>query len=70
MELFSKKFEDLVRQIVGKKHITTVATVPLKTTMGLAEVLKNRSDSTIFTVNRDNRNSVGQDILTYVLQGM
>merc|ERR1719320_1122605 len=57
MELFSKRFTRAVETLVKDPSIFILATIPLKHRIQLVERLKTRSDSTVWCLNRDNRNS-------------
>lgn len=51
MELFSRKFENAVRDIFRNKNIQVIATVPLKGKLNIVEQLKQNEDCQLFTVS-------------------
>jgi len=57
MEMFSKKFSQYVIQILNKKNIVVIATVPLRDIRGTTE-MKSREDSDLVTVTMQNRNGI------------
>ena len=69
MELFSKSFEGLVRQVFEKEDCTVIATIPLTKGRPIptVDMLKNRSDCTSFFVTKDNRDSIEDEILSLVM---
>ena len=62
MELFSKRFENLVREIFDKKD-KILATVPVKNVHPLVKELKERQDCFLIEVTLSNRNSLPEKII-------
>ncbi len=62
MELFSKRFENLIREIFDKKD-KILATVPVKNVHPLVKELKERHDCLLIEVNLSNRNSLPEKII-------
>lgn len=51
MELFSKKFENAVRDIFKNKTIQVIATVPMRGKLNIIEQLKQSEDCQLFSVS-------------------
>ena len=65
MELFSKQFENLVKQSMNNESMIVIATVPIKH-INFVEKLKQRQDSKLFTLTRNNRNLTTTYITKYL----
>ena len=64
MENFSSKFQAMVRQIFDSDSKHILATIPVKyDSIGLVKEIVNRSDTEIFEVTKDNRDSLKDIIL-------
>ncbi|KAM6217417.1 cancer-related nucleoside-triphosphatase [Rhynchocyon petersi] len=68
MELFSQSFIQAVRQKLSTPGIIVLGTIPVPKGKPLAfvEEIRNRSDVKVFTVTKDNRSSLLQDIVMCV----
>ncbi|XP_019726237.1 cancer-related nucleoside-triphosphatase isoform X2 [Hippocampus comes] len=66
MELFSQPFIKAVRQTLDCSSCTVLGTIPIPKgkPLGLVEEVRIRSDVKVFTVTRENRNTILQDILS------
>ncbi|XP_017279728.1 cancer-related nucleoside-triphosphatase [Kryptolebias marmoratus] len=66
MELFSQPFIQAVRQTLDGSCCTVLGTIPVPKgkPLGLVEEVRGRRDVKVFTVSKENRNSILQDILT------
>ncbi|XP_031593482.1 cancer-related nucleoside-triphosphatase [Oreochromis aureus] len=65
MELFSQSFIRAVRQTLDSASCTILGTIPIPKgkPLGLVEEVRNRRDVKVFTVSKENRNAILQDIL-------
>lgn len=68
MELFSQSFIRAVRQTLDSSSCTILGTIPVLKHKPLAPVeeVRGRSDVKVFTISKENRNSILQDILSTV----
>lgn len=66
MELFSKQFENSVKEIINNESLIVIATVPIKHNINFVENLKKRNDSKLFTLTRNNRNLTTTYITKYL----
>lgn len=68
MELFSQSFIRAVRQTLDGSPFTILGTVPVPKgkPLGLVEEVRNRTDVKVFTVSKENRNALLQEILEAV----
>ncbi|XP_034007704.1 cancer-related nucleoside-triphosphatase isoform X1 [Trematomus bernacchii] len=68
MEIFSKPFIRAVRQTLDSSSCTVLGTIPIPKgkPLGLVEEVRSRRDVKIFTVSKENRNTILQDILSTV----
>ncbi|XP_015799424.1 cancer-related nucleoside-triphosphatase [Nothobranchius furzeri] len=66
MELFSQSFIRAVRQTLDSSSCAVLGTIPTPKgkPLGLVEEVRSRTDVKVFTVSRENRNAILQDILT------
>ncbi|XP_054654755.1 cancer-related nucleoside-triphosphatase isoform X1 [Dunckerocampus dactyliophorus] len=66
MELFSQPFIRAVRQTLDCSSCTILGTIPIPKgkPLGLVEEVRIRSDVRVFTVSKENRNFILQDILS------
>lgn len=65
MELFSPSFIQSVRSILNDKRSTCLATIPIPKgrPIPFVEEIRNRPDSKVFNVSKDNRNSLLEEIV-------
>uniref|UniRef100_A0A3Q3QAT4 AAA+ ATPase domain-containing protein n=1 Tax=Monopterus albus TaxID=43700 RepID=A0A3Q3QAT4_MONAL len=65
MELFSQSFIRAVRQTLDSSSCTILGTIPIPKgkPLGLVEEVRTRGDVKVFTVSKENRNAILQDIL-------
>ncbi|KAM9344813.1 cancer-related nucleoside-triphosphatase [Symphorus nematophorus] len=65
MELFSQSFIRSVRQTLDSSSCTILGTIPVPKgkPLGLVEEVRSRGDVKVFTVSKENRNAILQDIL-------
>ncbi|XP_034041410.1 cancer-related nucleoside-triphosphatase isoform X2 [Thalassophryne amazonica] len=65
MELFSQSFIRAVRQTLDSSVCTILGTIPIPKgkPLGLVEEVRNRKDVKVFTVSKENRNIILQEIL-------
>ncbi|KAM6922429.1 cancer-related nucleoside-triphosphatase [Lycodopsis pacificus] len=65
MELFSQPFVRAVRQTLDSSSCTVLGTIPIPKgkPLGLVEEVRSRRDVKVFTVSKENRNVILQDIL-------
>lgn len=70
MELFSQSFIRTVKDILDKPGTTVLATIPIAKgrPIPFVEEVRNRKDSCLFTVSRENRNVILDDIVEAVKQ--
>ncbi|KAK5882147.1 hypothetical protein CesoFtcFv8_020762 [Champsocephalus esox] len=68
MELFSQPFIRAVRHTLDSSSCTVLGTIPIPKgkPLGLVEEVRSRRDVKIFTVSKENRNTILQDILSTV----
>lgn len=68
MELFSQSFIRAVRQTLDSSSCTILGTIPVSRhkPLALVEEVRGRSDVKTFTISKENRNSILQDILSTV----
>ncbi|XP_013861352.1 cancer-related nucleoside-triphosphatase isoform X2 [Austrofundulus limnaeus] len=66
MELFSEPFVRAVRQTLDAAACTVLGTIPVPKgrPLGLVEEVRGRRDVKVFTVTKENRNVLLQDVLT------
>ncbi|XP_059215419.1 cancer-related nucleoside-triphosphatase [Centropristis striata] len=66
MELFSQSFIRAVRQTLGSSSFTVLGTIPIPKgkPLGLVEEVRSRGDVKVFTVTKENRNAILQDIVS------
>ncbi|XP_014857798.1 PREDICTED: cancer-related nucleoside-triphosphatase [Poecilia mexicana] len=66
MELFSQAFIRAVRQTLDDSSCTILGTIPVPKgkPLGLVEEVRSRRDVKVFTVSKENRNALLQDILS------
>uniref|UniRef100_A0A3Q1GD52 Nucleoside-triphosphatase, cancer-related n=1 Tax=Acanthochromis polyacanthus TaxID=80966 RepID=A0A3Q1GD52_9TELE len=65
MELFSQSFIRAVRKTLDSSSCTILGTIPIPKgkPLGLVEEVRSRRDVKVFTVSKENRNAILQDIL-------
>ncbi|XP_006903407.1 PREDICTED: cancer-related nucleoside-triphosphatase-like [Elephantulus edwardii] len=68
MELFSQPFIQAVRQRLSTPGTIVLGTIPVSKgkPLALVEEIRNRSDVKVFTVTKENRNGLLQDIVVSV----
>lgn len=68
MELFSQAFIQAVRQTLAGSGTVVLGTIPIPKgkPLDLVEEIRSRKDVKVFTVSKENRNSILQDILAAV----
>ncbi|XP_048361170.1 cancer-related nucleoside-triphosphatase [Sphaerodactylus townsendi] len=68
MELFSQSFTQAVCQILNGSGNVIFGTIPVPKgkPLGLVEEIRNRKEVTVFSITRENRDSVLQDVVTAV----
>uniref|UniRef100_A0A8C6WN90 Nucleoside-triphosphatase, cancer-related n=1 Tax=Neogobius melanostomus TaxID=47308 RepID=A0A8C6WN90_9GOBI len=68
MELFSQSFIRAVRQTLDSSSCTILGTIPVlkHKPLALVEEVRGRSDVKVFTISKENRNSILQDVLSTV----
>ncbi|XP_041865389.1 cancer-related nucleoside-triphosphatase [Melanotaenia boesemani] len=66
MELFSQSFIRAVRQTLDSSSCTILGTIPIPKgkPLGVVEEVRSRRDVKVFTVSKENRNTILQDVLT------
>ncbi|KAM4592211.1 cancer-related nucleoside-triphosphatase [Odontesthes bonariensis] len=66
MELFSQSFVRAVRKTLDSPSCAILGTIPTPKgkPLGLVEEVRSRRDVQVFTVSKENRNTILQDILT------
>ncbi|XP_036403302.1 cancer-related nucleoside-triphosphatase [Megalops cyprinoides] len=66
MELFSQAFIRAVRQTLDSSTCSILGTIPIPKgkPLGLVEEVRNRRDVKVFTVSKDNRDMILQDIVS------
>lgn len=69
MELFSHRFEQMIRQLMSRHDLTVLATIPDKRKLPVALVDEIRRSSTVrlFEINTDNRRYIGDTIVDAVI---
>ncbi|XP_034537793.1 cancer-related nucleoside-triphosphatase [Notolabrus celidotus] len=65
MELFSQPFIRAVRQTLGSSSCSVLGTIPVPKgkPLGLVEEVRSRTDVKVFTVSKENRNSLLPEIV-------
>lgn len=68
MELFSQSFIRAVRQTLDSSSCTILGTIPVPKNkpLALVEEVRGRNDVKVFTISKENRNSILQDVLSAV----
>lgn len=68
MELFSQSFIRAVRQTLDSSSWTVLGTIPIPKgkPLDLVEEVRGRSDVKVFTVSKENRNAILEDVLATV----
>ncbi|XP_056148340.1 cancer-related nucleoside-triphosphatase [Lampris incognitus] len=66
MELFSQSFIRAVRQTLDSSSYSILGTIPIPKgkPLGLVEEVRHRSDVKVFTVSKENRNAILQDVVS------
>ncbi|KAM9848158.1 cancer-related nucleoside-triphosphatase [Aulostomus maculatus] len=72
MELFSQSFIRAVRQTLDGSSCTVLGTIPIPKgkPLALVEEVRIRSDVKVFTVSKENRNSILADILSALQESL
>lgn len=68
MELFSKKFRDLVRQIIHDPTVKVVATIPIRDVHPLVKEIRRLSGAVLIELTKENRDFILEDILGLLRQ--
>ncbi|XP_074028969.1 cancer-related nucleoside-triphosphatase homolog isoform X2 [Leptinotarsa decemlineata] len=63
MEMFSKNFQNNVREVFDNKTVQVIATIPVKGGPSLVKQLKERRDCQLITVNPSNRENLVDEIV-------
>ncbi|GAB6065529.1 NTPase [Aquifex pyrophilus] len=63
MELFSKKFRDLVRKIMYDPTVNVVATIPIRDVHPLVREIRRLPGAVLIELNKQNRDIILEDIL-------
>ncbi|XP_020777160.1 cancer-related nucleoside-triphosphatase [Boleophthalmus pectinirostris] len=68
MELFSQSFIRAVKQTLDSSSCTILGTIPVPKhkPLALVEEVRARSDIRVYTISKENRNSILQDVLSTV----
>ncbi|XP_062981722.1 cancer-related nucleoside-triphosphatase [Elgaria multicarinata webbii] len=68
MELFSQLFIQAVRQILSGSGIVILGTIPVAKgkPLGLVEEIRNRKEVKVFSITKENRDSILQDVVAAV----
>ncbi|AAC07294.1 NTPase [Aquifex aeolicus] len=64
MELFSKKFRDLVRQIMHDPNVNVVATIPIRDVHPLVKEIRRLPGAVLIELTPENRDVILEDILS------
>ncbi|KAM7409045.1 hypothetical protein PAMA_002655 [Pampus argenteus] len=66
MELFSQSFIRAVRQTLDSSSCIVLGTIPIPKgkPLGLVEEVRSRRDVKLFTVSKENRNAILQDVIS------
>ncbi|XP_029962697.1 cancer-related nucleoside-triphosphatase [Salarias fasciatus] len=72
MELFSQSFIRAVRKTLDDASCTVLGTIPVPKgkPLGLVEEVRGRTDVKVFTVSKENRNALQQDILAALQESL
>ncbi len=63
MELFSKSFRELVRQIIHNQCINVVATIPIRDVHPLVKEIRRLPGAILIKINKENKDYLLDDIL-------
>ncbi|NPA32772.1 MAG: NTPase [Aquificae bacterium] len=64
MELFSKPFRELVRQIIHDPSVKVVATIPIRDVHPLVKEVRRLPGAVLIELTKENRDTVAEDILS------
>ncbi len=64
MELFSKKFRDIVREIINDKKRKYLITIPIRDVHKLVAMLRRDPDATVIELTKENRDEIIEDIVS------
>ncbi|KAH8322242.1 hypothetical protein KR059_009344, partial [Drosophila kikkawai] len=70
MEMFSKRFETTIDNLLEKKPIPLVITIPEKSSLRLVEQLRKSPKSMLFQVTKSNRDSLAEKITDLITKSM
>ncbi|KAH8360609.1 hypothetical protein KR200_010094 [Drosophila serrata] len=70
MEMFSKRFESTIDDLIQKKQIPLVITIPENSSLKLVERLRKSPRSMLFQVNKSNRDSLAEKIPDLITKSM
>eukprot|EP00057_Strongylocentrotus_purpuratus_P002113 XP_003723869.1 PREDICTED: cancer-related nucleoside-triphosphatase homolog [Strongylocentrotus purpuratus] len=70
MELFSQGFIQAVRKLIDQPNTTIFGTIPVPKgrPLGLVEEVRSRPDVQVFTISKDNRDGIIEEILKAINQ--
>lgn len=63
MELFSKKFEELVRNLLKERDIKAVITIPIKDVHPLVKEIRNNPNLKVLEITYSNRDTIPDKVL-------
>ena len=66
MELFSSKFQGHIKALFESNTNDIIATIPSKHRIPFIEALRNKENSKLFEVTKQNRDSIGSAIISYI----
>ena len=66
MELFSSKFQGHIKALFERNTNDIIATIPSKHSIPFIEALRNKENSKLFEVTKQNRDSIGSAIISYI----
>ena len=66
MELFSSKFQAHIKALFERNTNDIIATIPSKHSIPFIEALKNKENSKLFEVTKQNRDSIDSAIISYI----
>ncbi|KAH8286271.1 hypothetical protein KR054_005696, partial [Drosophila jambulina] len=70
MEMFSKRFEATIDDLLQKNQIPLVITIPEKSSLKLVEQLRKSPRSMLFQVTKGNRDSLAEKITNLITKSM
>ncbi|KAH8239896.1 hypothetical protein KR032_009117, partial [Drosophila birchii] len=70
MEMFSKRFESTIDDLLEKKQIPLLITIPEKSSLKLVERLRKAPKSVLFQLTKSNRDSLPETITDLITKSM